>query len=72
MKKIWNIAIYARVSTDKKDQQESIPAQVQGLKTWIIDKGKSDDLSVYNLVGVYEDAGFSGSNFERDSFKRMK
>ena len=72
MKKIWNVAIYARVSTDKKEQQESIPAQVQGLKKWLVDKSKTDDNIMYNLVEVYEDAGFSGSNFDRDSFIRMK
>ncbi|MBC8061402.1 MAG: recombinase family protein [Clostridiaceae bacterium] len=72
MKKIWNVAIYARVSTERKDQQESIPAQVQSLRNWLKDKNKSDLLSVYNVVEVYEDAGFSGSNFERDSFIRMK
>jgi len=72
MKKIWMVAIYARVSTEKKQQQESIPAQVQSLKNWVADKNKSDQLSIYKVVEVYEDSGFSGSNFERDSFKRMK
>lgn len=72
MRKLWNVAIYTRVSTDKKNQQESIPAQVQSLKKWLIDKGTEDINNMYNLVEVYEDQGFSGSNFERDSFKRMK
>lgn len=72
MRKIWNVAIYARVSTDKREQQESIPAQVQSLKKWLIEKSKLDGEAVYNLVETYEDAGFSGINFERDSFVRMK
>lgn len=72
MKKIWNVAIYARVSTEKKEQSESIPAQVDGLRKWIIEKSKEDTTCVYNLVEVFEDQGFSGSNFERDSFIRMK
>ncbi|KYH34432.1 recombinase [Clostridium tepidiprofundi DSM 19306] len=72
MRKVWNVAIYARVSTDKKEQQESIPAQVQSLKKWLLEKSKSDKEAVYNLIEVYEDKGFSGSNFERDSFLRMK
>lgn len=72
LNKIWNIAVYARVSTDKRNQQESIPAQVQGLKKWILEKSKIDKDSTYNLVEVYEDAGVSGSNFERESFIRMK
>ncbi|MCH5135896.1 recombinase family protein [Clostridiaceae bacterium UIB06] len=72
MKKVWNVAIYARVSTDKKEQQESVPAQVQGLKKWLIDKSNSDKSAIYDLVEVYEDCGFSGSTFDRDSFRRMK
>ncbi|WP_160674780.1 recombinase family protein [Clostridium sp. C8-1-8] len=72
MKKVWNVAIYARVSSDKKEQQESIPAQVESLKKWLIDKSKLDTEVIYNLVEVYEDQGFSGSNFERDSFIKMK
>ena len=72
LRKIWNVAIYARVSSDKKEQQESMPAQVQSLKKWLLEKSEMDKESVYNLVEVYEDAGFSGSNFERDSFIRMK
>lgn len=72
MKKIWNVAIYARVSTDKKEQQESIPAQVQSLKKWLLEKSKSDKEAVYNLAEIYEDLGFSGSNFDRESFIRMK
>lgn len=70
--KIWKVAIYARVSTDKKEQSESIPAQVDSLKKWLLEKSKNDKDNIYNLVEVYEDQGFSGSNFERDSFIRMK
>lgn len=72
MNKIWNIAIYARVSTDKKEQSESIPAQVENLKKWILDKSRNDKKAIYNLVDVYEDQGRSGSNFDRDAFIRMK
>jgi site-specific DNA recombinase len=69
--KIWNVALYTRVSSDKKNQQESIPAQVQSLKKWLSEKSKDDTDSVYKLVEVYEDQGFSGSNSDRDSFMRM-
>lgn len=72
MRKIWNVAIYARVSTDKKEQSESIPAQVGNLKKWLLEKSKGDKDAVYNLIDVYEDQGMSGSNFDRDSFIRMK
>ncbi len=59
MNKIWNIAIYARVSTDKKEQSESIPVQVENLKKWILNKSKEDGNAVYNLIDVYEDQGMS-------------
>ena len=72
MNKIWNIAIYARVSTDKKDQSESIPVQVENLKKWILNKSKEDGSAIYNLIDVYEDQGTSGSSFDRESFIRMK
>lgn len=72
MKKVWNVAIYTRVSTDKKEQAESIPAQVESLKKWLIEKSKYDKEAVYNLEEIYKDQGFSGSNFERESFMKMK
>lgn len=72
MNKIWNIAIYARVSTDKKEQSESIPVQVENLKKWILNKSKEDRNAIYNLIDVYEDQGTSGSSFDRKSFIRMK
>ncbi|WP_142413284.1 recombinase family protein [Hathewaya massiliensis] len=72
MRKVWNVAIYARVSTDKKEQSESIPAQVGNLKKWLLERSRDDKEAVYNLIDVYEDQGMSGSNFDRDSFIRMK
>ncbi|WP_318010938.1 recombinase family protein [Clostridium estertheticum] len=72
LRKTWDVAVYARVSSDKKEQQESMPAQVESLKKWLLEKSETDCESVYNLVEIYEDVGFSGSNFERDSFIRMK
>ena len=72
MRKVWNVAIYARVSTDKKEQSESIPAQVGNLKKWLLEKSLDDKGVVYNLIGVYEDKGMTGSNFDRGSFIRMK
>lgn len=72
MKKVWNVGIYTRVSTDKKEQAESISAQIESLKKWLIEKSKFDKEAVYNLEEIYEDQGFSGSNFERESFMKMK
>lgn len=72
MNKIWNIGIYARVSTEKAGQSESVDAQVGGLKKWIIDMANEDKDNIYNLVSVYEDNGVSGSSFNRDAFKKME
>ncbi|AEB76996.1 recombinase family protein [Clostridium botulinum] len=72
MEKIWNVAIYTRVSTDKKEQSESIPAQVQSLKKWLLEKSGNDKQEIYKLQQIYKDQGFSGSNFERESFIKMK
>ena len=72
MNKIWNVAIYARVSTEKDSQGESVGTQVENLKRWILDKSREGNSDIYNLVNVYEDQGFSGSNFDRQAFKNMK
>ncbi|CAG7840339.1 hypothetical protein CLOHAE12215_01763 [Clostridium haemolyticum] len=72
MKKVWNVAIYTRVSTDKKEQSESIPAQIQSLKKWLIEKSSNDKEQIYKLQQIYKDQGFSGSNFKRESFIKMK
>ena len=72
MYKEWKVAIYARVSTDKKNQQESIPAQIGSLEKWIKDKNNESRDTIYSLIEVYEDLGFSGSNFDRESFRRME
>ncbi len=72
MNNLWNIAIYARVSTDKKEQSESIPVQIENLKKWILEKSKEDIHGIYTLVDIYKDQGKSGSTFHRDAFIRMK
>ncbi len=70
--KIWNVAIYARVSTDKRNQQESIPAQIESLKRWLVEAEGKDAHSEYKLVNVYADEAVSGSTFDRDRFKEME
>lgn len=70
--KVWNVAIYARVSSEKEEQRESVPAQVQSLQSWLLQKSKEDKEDVYSLIKVYEDRGVSGSSFNRESFQKMK
>lgn len=70
--KIWKIGIYARVSTDNNDQKESIPAQIQSMREWVIKKSNEDKDNIYEIIKTYEDLGCSGSDFHRESFIRMK
>ncbi len=68
MKKITikRVAVYARVSTDRLEQQSSFEAQkdyyvkeIENHKDWI-------------LAGIYADDGISGTSFlKREEFKRM-
>jgi DNA invertase Pin-like site-specific DNA recombinase len=69
--KQWNVAIYARVSSEKEEQKDSVPAQIQSLKEWLLNKSREDREAIYALIKVYEDVGKSGSNFERESFAGM-
>jgi DNA invertase Pin-like site-specific DNA recombinase len=72
MNKVWNIGIYARVSTEKSGQSESVVTQIGDLKNWIRGTADKDKGNIYNLIDTYEDNGISGSNFNRDAFKRLK
>ncbi len=72
MNKVWNIGIYARVSTEKSGQSESVATQIGNLKKWIRDTANEDKDNVYNLIDTYEDNGISGSSFNRDAFKKLK
>lgn len=71
MKKIWNVAVYARVSSANESQETSVAEQVTILKKWIEDKRRVEKDSQYNIIGIYEDNGFSGSNLNRNGLQRM-
>ncbi len=65
--RIWNTAVYVRISEAEKDKSES--DSISNQKSYIqkfIDKDES--LNVYK---VYCDDGYSGGNFERPAFKQM-
>ena len=68
--KIWKVAIYARLSReDEKDenykgQSESIENQIKYLKSIVTTKD-------WNLIDIYKDDGYTGTNFDRPDFKRM-
>lgn len=68
--KIWKVGIYARISREDeksekyKEQSESIENQINFLIPIIEKNG-------WELVEIYKDDGYTGTNFERPDFLRM-
>lgn len=63
----FNVGIYCRLSRDDNNghlESMSIANQRQVLTDYVTEKG-------WNLTECYIDDGFSGTNFDRPSFKRM-
>lgn len=65
--RIWSTAIYARLSNLNNGQEtpESLETQIYMLRTYV------EQQSELNLVQVYEDNGFTGTNFERPAFEQL-
>lgn len=64
---VFNVGIYARLS--KEDEQnievsESITNQIDYLTQYVLEQG-------WNLVDVFADDGYTGTNFNRPDFNRM-
>ena len=59
------VCFYARVSTDKDDQLNSLENQSNYFREMIGENKK------WNLVGEYIDEGISGKNLEREAIKRL-
>ena len=65
-KKKLNVAAYARVSTDKDEQEDSFARQVEYYTGFI--KGNN----TWNFVGIYADPGITGTKADaRPDFMRM-
>jgi len=62
--RIWKTAIYARLSREN-DENESIETQIEEVKSY------TKASPCLNLIEVYQDNGFSGSNFKRPAFERL-
>ncbi len=65
--KIYNAGLYTRLSREDESnssQSESIKNQIDFLTKYALDQG-------CNIVDIYVDDGFSGTNFERPDFMRM-
>jgi site-specific DNA recombinase len=65
-RRIYNVALYLRLSREDEStgQSESINNQRDYLTKYVLEKN-------WNLVDVYIDDGFTGTNFNRPDFKRM-
>lgn len=64
---LWKAALYARLSREDGDKEESdsISNQKDLLNSYV--KGKQD----IEVVSVYEDDGYTGVNFQRPDFQKM-
>jgi len=64
--KIYNAAIYVRLSREdeRSTESESIANQKEYLTKYVLEQG-------WNLVDIFVDDGFTGTNFNRPDFKRL-
>jgi len=63
----YNAALYCRISKDDdaKTESASITTQKEMLKRYAMEQG-------FNIYDFYIDDGYSGTNFDRPDFIRMK
>ena len=65
--KVWRADLYLRLSKDDRDKSES--NSIKNQRELLLDFVKQNpDITVCNILA---DDGFTGANFERDSFKEM-
>jgi site-specific DNA recombinase len=60
-----NVALYARVSTEKQEKQETVESQLDALREFAREKG-------YALVNEYVDKGYSGEMLDRPSLDKLR
>ena len=65
---LWNIGVYLRLSNDDGDKAES--NSISSQRTLILDYIKKN-ISDGEIIEVFIDDGFTGTNFNRPDFKRM-
>ena len=65
-KPVYNAGLYLRLSREDESagQSGSITNQKEFLTSFVLEQG-------WNLIDVYSDDGFTGTNFNRPDFKRM-
>lgn len=62
--KVYKTAIYARLSKENQ-QGEKIETQIEEIKNYI------ENRRIFELVDIYADNGYSGTNFQRPEFERL-
>ena len=58
-------AIYARVSTERQEQEATIQSQLQALRQYVLDKG-------YHILEEYLDNGCSGATLARPGLDKLR
>jgi site-specific DNA recombinase len=61
------MALYARVSTERQEREQTVESQVAILKGWIAERGHS-----LKLEHVYVDQGYSGARLDRPGLDRLR
>ena len=58
-------AIYARVSTDLQEKEQTIRSQLEAIRVYVSERG-------YTVSGEYIDDGFSGATLDRPGLDRLR
>ena len=58
-------AIYARVSTDLQEKEQTIRSQLEALRGYVLERG-------YIIVAEYIDDGYSGATLDRPGLDRLR
>lgn len=62
--KVYRTAIYARLSRENQ-QYEKIETQIDEVRNYI------ESRKIFELIDIYADNGYSGTNFQRPEFERL-
>jgi site-specific DNA recombinase len=61
------VAIYARVSTERQQHQQTINSQLEALHTWVASNGHTLD-----EAHVFRDEGYSGARLDRPGLDALR
>ena len=61
-------AIYARVSTDLQEKEQTIQSQLEALRGYVLERG----YIISGISGEYIDDGFSGATLDRPGLDRLR